>query len=664
MADIFISYAHVDRDKVERIAAALEAAGHSVWWDRNILSGAEFSKDIQKALEEARVAVVCWSRASVESNWVKDEANFAIREGKLLSGSLDGTEPPLGFRQYQCTDLMELDAGVADLKAAIARRFDPDAPVPKPKRRLRLKRLVAPALGLAALAAVAGYFAFDRGSEPAPAPSAEKAAPAARSVAVLPFLAMSSGEDDGFFADGLTEEIINALTTVPELLVTARTSTFHFKGKDTPVPEIAKALGVAHVVEGSVRRSGEAVRITAQLVRADGFHLWSKNYDVSLTDVFRTQTEIAEHVAESLGVVVDEHLKGRMAEAGVRDVDAFVAYQKGAALWYDAHGVGDMIANLQKANIEFDKAIALAPDFADARFMRSDLHYHLFERKLYGWPDMPAEFAATSLDEDRRRFAEEMGVAAARARTPGRRRVAEYALTLVSDDWSGLAARMDAMLASDECLYLHWVGSATVFGRLDEALAFSRRRNSCDPFEPGPYDTTARFLSMKGDYDGARASLERGREIFGLRQTYAYTERSAAAFAGRADDLKAISSRMKAAGLGFGRMHDNALLLRGDDAAAHVATGREALAAALENDAGPAALTYAAWIGDRETAARLSAEIDARPYGHLLLMDAALNCRCGSPFPLDAAPNFAAQLRNGNLQWPPQSVIDWPLKTW
>ena len=101
-----------------------------------------------------------------------------------------------------------------------------------------------------------------------------------RSVAVLPFLALSSGSDDEYFADGLTEEILNALSQLPELLVTARTSAFHFKGQDLPVQEIASQLGVQHIVEGSVRRAGERLRVTAQLVRAeDGFHLWSENYD-------------------------------------------------------------------------------------------------------------------------------------------------------------------------------------------------------------------------------------------------------------------------------------------------------------------------------------------------------------------------------------------------
>jgi len=121
-----------------------------------------------------------------------------------------------------------------------------------------------------------------------------------KSVAVLPFIAMSSGPDDEYFADGLTEEILNALAQLPELLVTARTSAFSFKGQDLAIQEIASALGVRHIVEGSVRRSGERLRVTAQLIRADdGFHLWSENYDSTSTDTISVQENIAEQIEPS-----------------------------------------------------------------------------------------------------------------------------------------------------------------------------------------------------------------------------------------------------------------------------------------------------------------------------------------------------------------------------
>jgi len=137
---------------------------------------------------------------------------------------------------------------------------------------------------IAVLVAAVGFLLVDKFMLQEAAP---ETAVTDKSVAVLPFVAMSRGQDDEYFADGLTEEILNSLTRVPELLVTARTSAFHFKGQDIPVPEIAATLGVAHVVEGSVRRDGERLRVTAQLIRAaDGFHLWSRNYDRETADTF------------------------------------------------------------------------------------------------------------------------------------------------------------------------------------------------------------------------------------------------------------------------------------------------------------------------------------------------------------------------------------------
>ena len=123
-------------------------------------------------------------------------------------------------------------------------------------------------------------------------PGIAAATGARKSVAVLPFVTMSNGPDDDYFTDGLTEEIINALTQLPDLLVTARTSAFHFKGQNVPIEDIASQLGVAHVVEGSVRRAGEQLRITAQLIRAeDGFHLWSETFDGRTTDTFAVQQD-------------------------------------------------------------------------------------------------------------------------------------------------------------------------------------------------------------------------------------------------------------------------------------------------------------------------------------------------------------------------------------
>jgi len=121
-----------------------------------------------------------------------------------------------------------------------------------------------------------------------------------KSVAVLPFLDLSEKKDEEYFADGMSEELIDVLARVPELRIPARTSSFYFKGKQATISEIARALGVAHVLEGSVRKSGDTLRITAQLIRADtGYHIWSQTFDRPMADLFKVQDEIAAEIGRA-----------------------------------------------------------------------------------------------------------------------------------------------------------------------------------------------------------------------------------------------------------------------------------------------------------------------------------------------------------------------------
>jgi TolB-like protein len=137
-----------------------------------------------------------------------------------------------------------------------------------------------------------------------------------RSVAVLPFVDMSASKDQEYFADGISEEVLNLLAKVPQLRVIARTSSFSFKGKEADIAEIATKLGVAHVLEGSVRTSGDKVRITAQLIRtSDSSHLWSETYDRQLTDIFKVQDEIAAAVVTQLkGTLLGDVPKARATD--------------------------------------------------------------------------------------------------------------------------------------------------------------------------------------------------------------------------------------------------------------------------------------------------------------------------------------------------------------
>jgi TolB-like protein/Tfp pilus assembly protein PilF len=173
------------------------------------------------------------------------------------------------------------------------------------------------------------------------------------SIAVLPFANMSADKENEYFSDGLAEEIINALTQVAGLKIPARTSAFFFKGKDVKIAEIARELGVEHVLEGSVRKAGNRIRVTAQLIKAsDGYHLWSQRYDREMTDVFAIQDEISAAIADQLKV----HLTGRKRPTA--NIAAYELFLEGRHNWYRGA--------LEKARECYEKAIALDPGYAPA----------------------------------------------------------------------------------------------------------------------------------------------------------------------------------------------------------------------------------------------------------------------------------------------------------
>jgi len=231
---------------------------------------------------------------------------------------------------------------------------------------------------IAALVAALGYFIWDRqnliretpetaaATDGAVGQQADKSGPIERSIAVLPFLNMSSDEEQQWFADGLTEEVLNSLARTPDLLVASRTSSFGYKGSSEDVRVIAQALGVAHVLEGSVRRSKERIRVTAQLIRAgDGFHLWSQTYDRKPDDVIEIQEDLAIQIARALKTAMDPEALARMMSAGTASVAAYEAYLEGTALLNSSTDSGDEY-EFHQARDAFERAIELDPEFAIA----------------------------------------------------------------------------------------------------------------------------------------------------------------------------------------------------------------------------------------------------------------------------------------------------------
>jgi TolB-like protein/Tfp pilus assembly protein PilF len=195
-----------------------------------------------------------------------------------------------------------------------------------------------------------------------------KAAPAGaavaitdKSIAVLPFVDMSEKHDQEYFSDGLSEELIDMLTKVPELRVPARTSSFYFKGKQATIADIAKALGVAHVLEGSVRKSGDTLRVTAQLIRVDnGYHVWSETYDRKLEDIFKVQDEIASAVVTALRVHLLQKAAGQ-EDLRTENLEAYNLYLQGR----QSFNQGD-VGGYQRAVTAFRAATALDPGYAAA----------------------------------------------------------------------------------------------------------------------------------------------------------------------------------------------------------------------------------------------------------------------------------------------------------
>src|SRR6056297_3289334 len=169
-------------------------------------------------------------------------------------------------------------------------------------------------------------------AESAAAPAATAAAVADKTIAVLPFADFSPARDHEWFADGLTEEILNALARTPDLLVTARTSSFRYKDSTLDIPQIAAELGVAHVLEGSIRSTPQRIRVTAQLIRAaDGFHLWSQTYDRDPADMIEIQEDLARNIALAMETTMDPQALSDMARVGTRSVEAYQAYIRGIA---------------------------------------------------------------------------------------------------------------------------------------------------------------------------------------------------------------------------------------------------------------------------------------------------------------------------------------------
>lgn len=333
MADIFISYARPNEGLAKKAGDALRAAGYAVWRDDELPAHRAYSDVIEERIKSAKAVLVLWSNEAVKSQWVRAEADAARELGTLVQVSLDGVMPPMPFNQIQCADLF---GWTGDTSWDGWRKVE------------------------ASLSSLAGLSASPAGDETDKEPDA----PQRRVVAcVLPFINMSGDAEQEYFSDGISEDVITDLSKVSALAVIGRNAAFALKGKPVNLQELQRDLGATHVLEGSVRKAGTRVRISAQLTEAATNHqVWADRYDRDLTDIFAIQDEISKAIVAALQLKLLPKEKKAIEQRGTSNPEAYNLYLLARRRWID--GNNDDPRRAEVVVRVCRQAIAMDPDYA------------------------------------------------------------------------------------------------------------------------------------------------------------------------------------------------------------------------------------------------------------------------------------------------------------
>jgi TolB-like protein/Tfp pilus assembly protein PilF len=397
---VFLSYASEDAEAAQRICEALRAAGIEVWFDKSELRGGDvWDQKIRRQIRHCALFIPIisgHSQARLEG-YFRREWKFAVERKRDIADELAfllpvvidetperGAAVPEGFHEVQWTRLQGRAAS-QEFVAHVSRLLASNKDGPRPSGQVSQASVGAapaqPASGsksgshsrmwlmvaAAAIAGIVGYIGMDRyvlrkGTPPSVARPAS--AKGDKSIAVLPFVNLSSDKEQEYFADGMTEEVIDLLANIPDLKVIGRTSSFQFKGRNPDLRAVGTTLGVNYVVEGSVRRSGERLRVTAQLINAeDGSHLWSDTYDKPVGDAFNVQDQVATDVARALQLSVGGagYHSGR---ASFKSAEAYDLFLRGLHAFnrYDKEGFESAAAYFQQV-VELDPTSVLAAEW-------------------------------------------------------------------------------------------------------------------------------------------------------------------------------------------------------------------------------------------------------------------------------------------------------------
>jgi adenylate cyclase len=456
------------------------------------------------------------------------------------------------------------------------------------------------------------------------------------SIAVLPFTDLSQSGDQKWFADGLAEEILSSLVRLPELRVVGRGSSSQFQGDQRADAEIAAALGVSHLLKGSVRRVAEQLRVTAQLLRADdGVQLWSESYDGAAGDLLDVQRDVAEKVAVALDVLMDDERRERMFEAGTRNVAAFEAYLRGREIFQAAHGAAG--GSLADANAWFERAMELDPRFGRPALLHADRYAH---RVLFGPGDARLDLEHMPVEEALVRLHRSLDLAIRHAPDPLDRVIAELDRELFSPTWHRVPTLVDELRRHVAQTRPSGADNWTTFllvaiGQAELARDYAEQRVRSDPLNPVLWFNLVVAKIALGDLPGARARVLEARRMAGDHAYLQNAEITVHLLSAEPDAALSL--------LGASRRH-RALdaALRGDSAAV-LAYAREIEAA--QDWPGYRLLTAYHLLGDVERNRALTRRIDAMPSGHAIFTVHLYGSGGALTFDLADAPNFSARLR-------------------
>ncbi|HUE62984.1 MAG TPA: TIR domain-containing protein [Rhizomicrobium sp.] len=551
--EIFISYRRADEAWARLLHRQLKAEGVQAWYDALIGPGQEWRLATAKALENSKIFVLLFSENAAQSSDIAKELAAATHEKKLVVPvRLQNIEPKGSFlyelasrnwvNAYEDTEvkLSDLAKGLAQLVRTGARDesvlpYERGPSRPRPRKSMRKPAIMAAAAIVMAAALAALFWIYPRpaalvaNSQPPPKPSGV-------SVAVLPFLNLSSDKDQEFFSDGITEEITSALAKVPGLAVIGRTSAFQFKGENKDMRAIGDALGAKNLIEGSVRKAGDQVRITVQLIKAaDGTHLWTESYDRKLTDIFAVQEDIATAIAGALQVPLG--LKpGQNLVSNRTDTDSYQAYLRAKEL-VRARG----FTNLTQATTLLEQVVARDPDYVPAWALLADAYALI--------PTYSSTVYATGEDRDRAR-----DISFPKAEAAAHKAIALDANS--AEAWTALASvlsqRGNLIQAEDSykrallldpknVLTLHFYAhDLSGVGRLKEALEIRQKLVILDPLDSRMKANLAHVLAMNGQFDSAIAMTKKTPTAFvGPASVYA----AAGRFKEAADALLKVPPR-------------------------------------------------------------------------------------------------------------------------